>query len=379
MRSTRVVLCYQRLAVRAREGDCLTAYFTTDPVFDSALTIAPFRITYNYSMTYDLAPSDVGGCFELTNPRRAVPLLALEDKACPTICILDALRRRGWRAMQGLMIHEERSALRYDERNVQRQKSYLQCCLAIEDVTRVQASFRSDQPIGYYQLLLKGQAVEANLGAARYRDMLKALGNEEHVFEFAIGDVEGSLAPPVADEDLFDMNVESAAAVAPAFVPAAVPLVVPAGVPPSEMRSPRSRSRSGPRAAAAGSDDPLGSEEALFDVAVPGGGSSTIRHGAVQVPDGPLCKLETWSPVGRAEYANWTAVCTFHGRSCKKTRGAKFCERFGRVEPVAFLAAWNALGEELSEEEHRKRGTKPTEEKVAEWVARLGHGFLGAE
>ena len=123
----------------------------------------------------------------------------------------------------------------------------------------------------------------------------------------------------------------------------------------------------------------MGSEEALFDVAVPGGGSSTIRHGAVQVPDGPLCKLETWSPVGRAEYANWTAVCTFHGRSCKKTRGAKFCERFGRVEPVAFLAAWNALGEELSEEEHRKRGTKPTEEKVAEWVARLGHGFLGAE
>ena len=89
--------------------------------------------------------------------------------------------------------------------------------------------------------------------------------------------------------------------------------------------------------------------------------------------------METWSPVGRAEYANWTAVCTFHGRSCKKTRGAKFCERFGRVEPVAFLAAWNALGEELSEEEHRKRGTKPTEEKVAEWVARLGHGFLGAE
>ena len=109
--------------------------------------------------------------------------------------------------MQGLMIHEERSALRYDERTVQRQKSYLQCCLAIEDVTRVQASFRSDQPIGYYVLLLNGQAVEANLGAARYRDMLKALGNEEHVFEFAIGDVEGSLAPPLADEDLFDMNV----------------------------------------------------------------------------------------------------------------------------------------------------------------------------
>ena len=216
--------------------------------------------------------------------------------------------------------------------------------------------------------------MEGELGAERYRDMLQAVQKDDKVFEFALGDVESIAQPPLANEALFDMLVEQAD-----FDVAEGDAVVPAVVPPIDLRSPRSRSRSRPRAAAAGSDDPLGSEEAVFDVAVPGEGSSTTRHGEVQVPDGPLCKLETWSPVGRAEYANWTAVCTFHGRSCNKTRGAKFCERFGRVEPVAFLAAWNALGEELSEEYHRNRGSKPTEEHVAEWVARLGHGLLGAE
>ena len=65
----------------------------------------------------------------------------------------------------------------------------------------MQESFRSDHPIAYHELFLKGQLVEADLGAKSYVKMLKALaGNDEQDPELALteGDVDGP--QPVEDE-----------------------------------------------------------------------------------------------------------------------------------------------------------------------------------
>ena len=54
-------------------------------------------------------------------------------------------------------------------------------------------------------------------------------------------------------------------------------------------------------------------------------------------------------------YARFIATCKFHGSSCQKKRSATHTANFGRVEPVAYLTAWDDLGSDISEDTHKSR------------------------
>ena len=74
----------------------------------------------------------------------------------PVLCIPDAVKRLGWNPKMASVSHDSTTGGDYDARSCLTKKMYLQCLLMIEDITRRNPTFASQQPIAYYELLMRG-------------------------------------------------------------------------------------------------------------------------------------------------------------------------------------------------------------------------------
>ena len=94
-----------------------------------------------------------------------------------------------------------------------------------------------------------------------------------------------------------------------------------------------------------------------------------------RIPNGPSVKADIYTPLGKNEYRRFIAKCSHH-KCCFKKRSFAQCRLHGRIEPVAFLAAWNDLGATMSEAEHQARGLKPEPIAIRTWATELGPTFF---
>ena len=84
---------------KADDVSAVVVYAEEDPQWTAPSDVAPFVAFRDTLMTYATADSSqrYPTCIELGTAGRVQPQLSLTDDDCPTWCILDALRRRGFR------------------------------------------------------------------------------------------------------------------------------------------------------------------------------------------------------------------------------------------------------------------------------------------
>ena len=63
-----------------------------------------------------------------------------------------------------------------------------------------------------------------------------------------------------------------------------------------------------------------------------------------------------------------------HRDRCEKKRSSTRVDTFGPSEPIASLAAWEAMGHHLTPLEHASRGLESHLLSVGEWVVLIGVG-----
>ena len=342
----------------------MTTYFDSDVEHLNVFDLAPHKVIKNEMMRYTEAPSDVYGCIDLTNPVRAHPQLSLLDRRCPTLTVMDALRSAGWRPVSGTIVHST-SEKRFDSRDLQSKKRYLQCLLQIEDILKVNV-ITSGQPQSYYELALMGQKVDLGMGDKRYRECIKNIdGAQEILDNLAIDDSAAavpSCAPALQDDDSSDSEfgafggdgfiLDGDAAARPKKPSAAsvgspdhgkAPPPVARGAPsPKESSSSSSSSSSHSDSDSSSSDSDSCDSSDSFE---PGGRRSSVTDW-VPIPYAahePEIKLDIYKPKGKRRYLRYILKCSHHDK-CYKRRSAAMCRSFGECEPIAFLIAWHNKG-----------------------------------
>ena len=102
-----------------------------------------------------------------------------------------------------------------------------------------------------------------------------------------------------------------------------------------------------------------------------GVGGRSITTEWHQLPLGaPLVKLDTYKPRKKHMYRRWICKCPHHS-SCEKKRSVDAVSKFGKVEPLAFLAAWAAAGDVVPAELHGDRNFAVSEDVIEEWAYRF--------
>jgi hypothetical protein len=349
-----------------------------DPDWINILDVAPFaRMQFSLD-EYSHGISDARGCMQLSQRRRAVPMMPLTDVTCPCMSIINGLVSVGWIPIDGKVVHDA-TQRNFDGRNLASNKLYLQCCLQIDDVMRQNETMVSQQPQSYYKLMLRGGKVDANLGDKDYKELLGqeqlAIANDEpddvDVCEAPLAianavadddvDVCGIVMPAIADGLASDPTVPRAArGVAPPRA-AAKPFALRPGGPAPDVVD-----KAGSSSPSSSSSSGTASSDSEVDVA--GVDAWTM------LADGIKVRRDAYTPKNKAPYERWIMKCTHH-KKCVKKRTFAATKRFGRIEPLAYCFAWHNLGAlpGLDAKTHMHR--KPTEGAVADWVAEHGKDF----
>ena len=104
-------------------------------------------------------PSQIEGCTSLlVNPTTLSPPadMSLFDNRMPALCLLDALRERGWTGKAQLAKHTSDSDLIFDDRRPTNRKSYFKCLLISQELFAGGISeFPSINPNTYYDYMIK--------------------------------------------------------------------------------------------------------------------------------------------------------------------------------------------------------------------------------
>ena len=148
-------------------------FFDSDPIWVNALDLAPFVALETRLRVWQVGPSVVDGCYELTHPTLVTVTLPLTDASVPTTSVLRELQRLEWRPVRELVLHEADTAAMYDSRDAHSKKYYFQCLLCLGQILKVVSPVHSGQPSSYYKLLLLGKAVEAGKGHQFYCGILR--------------------------------------------------------------------------------------------------------------------------------------------------------------------------------------------------------------
>ena len=166
----RLALCTPETPKKV-DCDGLVVYVDCDPVWVSWKDLGDFhsaqRTLTRYSVTG--AESDAHpGCLVLTNPERAVPPYPLTDSRTPCLTILGELFTRGWKPIEGKVVHTDATISVMDGREAIRMKTYYLLLLDIERCMPLTSAIPSDEPILFYRLLMDGVRCEPGLGNAAY-------------------------------------------------------------------------------------------------------------------------------------------------------------------------------------------------------------------
>lgn len=379
-------------------------YPSSDPYWCMPEDLANFGVLrQGLQLVQSVAPSEFDQCQSLSSFVKAVPKFAsLLDKECPTILVLAALKRQGWRqdpSLRPLTHCSDNQHVRLcDSRGGPSIKFYLQCLLDLPKSLGLTSRMPSNCRQSYYRCILLGRHVEASMTDRECRAALLGLPVEAvapmapiedgEVFELAaIGDSE-DIPAPIADggdgivlgggvvaplpkakakgkkkpvekgflplpaayvEPVVDPVV---ALVAPVLPPA--PLVPPPLLPP--LLPPGSAPGSstdvvlpiGPPPLPPPAEGPL---ENLEDVVVPAAvvvapaaGPKRKRNWRACVAGPGEIFMDVYSPVVGPGYQNWI-IRFFHDKQWEKKRTINDQSTLlhGMIEPIAFLHAFRDL------------------------------------
>jgi len=274
-------------------------------------------------------------------------------------------------------------------------KPYYQALLQIDFCIPLTSHMPSQEPMSYYELLLKGIKAEPGMNDRHYLALRNEARGKQHKLQVPLpepeptlegGDEEVILAidyepPPKrarVDTGTGRRNRAAAKPAPPLRIPDVPPLPGPSRPPsvvvepvppdppvPPVVEPPGVGGSSGSGGIAAPEEEPviLGEPDEedhphireKYDFK-PGIGGAGI-----------IC-MTYFDKKRQATYANWILRCPRHGSSClkKKIINAKSTARFGDIEPVAYVHAWIAL-EALPG--HTHSFTNPTNVAVEEYVA----------
>jgi hypothetical protein len=138
----------------------------------------PRSVVFEWSLT----ESDVSDCICLCSPTTLTPVVPLSSPSVPVLCLLDAVRAKGFEGRACIVSHQVDGPLRFDSRKICSKRAYLQCLLALPDIFAAGVeAFPSDMPQVFYNLLLKSPE-QATLGltAAEYKLMLAGAEHGHH-------------------------------------------------------------------------------------------------------------------------------------------------------------------------------------------------------
>jgi hypothetical protein len=356
-------------AVWSHDGDnAFTVYEETDPEYVNYLDVAPFGTMYRRMMIWQQRVSDVNQCFDLVDPVSARPTMGAHDPNCPTIMVINELKALGWNKVNRRLEHTATTGKVYDYANFQAKRRYFQVLLKLEDILPSNPTIASDQPIHYYELLLRGASgVETGQGSAAYIKQFKALKGGDAFLALTAPQPEASVAlgdlALLAIEDEFDLGcgilaIEDELDPAPAELldqaPAELPIVPVPCVDGDASSSSSSSSNS--------------SSTEEFDAGV--------RPPSIPVwfplLGAPPVKLDDYTPMGKSRYQRFIMNCSVHSSCCKK-RSVTHVMNFGRVEPLAYLCAWNSLAATATKEQHSSRHFRVPLQLVQDWIVLLSN------
>ena len=105
LQDSRIAVNMQHIDVWRRDGDCVTAFFETDPTWVNTLDIADWKELLPNLKKWECKCSETPGCIELFNPVRVHQLYTVTDLECPVAVKLWVLQRSGWISVNGKVVH----------------------------------------------------------------------------------------------------------------------------------------------------------------------------------------------------------------------------------------------------------------------------------
>ena len=330
-------------------------YFDTDILCVHPFDIAPWERLAQTMQIWDQQQSETKGCFDLVNPRNTWPTLSLMDAGIPVVCILRRFWNEKWKGANGIVKHEDLTK-HYDSRKLVSKRLYLQVLLSLKDRLVANKTITSNQVNSYYQLVLKDVPVEPSLGDAVYKRMLDPS---------LLALPAPAVMPAIADGamDSFDVIGDAVAKRKAAPRPKLLALMAPPGA--EESSDAEAEESSGDEQDSSSSS---AKSSTSFDV-VCGRGEVSEWHDVGA--NAPLMKVDRYKPRHKAVYVRFIAKCRHHP-ACMKKRSSARIETFGRSEPIAYLAAWEAMGKDLTAVQHGQRGLEIPSLAVGEWVVLIG-------
>ena len=381
------------------EGDVWTLFFDDAPQLLNVFRLGSWDVLYNKLLTWQHRTSDTHGCIDLHSSQLARPQLCLEDAKTPQFLILENLKRQRWKPLGDTIVHADLTKC-FDARDITKKKLYLLCLHKLEQILAVNGPMHSNQPQLYYQLLFNGQRVQPNLGHEEYKKLYRKLRGLAHLqledgteaAESAHLQLEnGAAALPLCDDDDFEVGGERVVIAKKPKKRARRGSLIKAVRPVPEVSSASTKVATAPEASSSTSGCPSSSSsstaaqgakpdavletDAEFEI----DGVAVVPRGEygdwVEFYPGITVKYENYKPRGKPRYRRWILKCCYHGSDCIKKRSFAKTSIYGDVTPVAYLAAWQALGDGISEEEHRDPELVPAEVDVAVLVHELHEDF----
>jgi hypothetical protein len=331
------------------------------------------------------------GCIMLSDSVHAVPVHAVTDMKCPALVMLSVLYREGWRPARSRIVHVSPEPGQMDAREATRMKSYYLVLMKLPQCLPLTTSIPSDQPIMFYQLLLRGVRADPNLGHKAY----VAISNGQPIpTPPPLGDDELEFARPAHRLTGPGSDMDPRGSERPDH-----PLPIAAG-PPGSSRDPPPRGKAsshGPRPKAAqphvapkagsssasvdpvsgGPEPPLPPEIEFAPVGpalvgpplAPGRRCPGKKKKMINAINGGRCNFQEYLQPNGNVYANWFMECPRCPKSdnCGRTLGVRAeTTKLGYLEPLAFLHVWK----ELTPGPNGHRKTHPIDTDVASFYTR---------
>ena len=128
--------------------------------------LAPWKSLRQRMLEWGLCTqSDVHGCVSLSRPLPAHPRLALDDKSCPVLCLVEELLRLHWSPVSGPVQHRPlEDDKRFDRRQAAYKADYVRCLLVLPRLVAAGVTVRpSGQSAAFYSALLRSPVPAALL------------------------------------------------------------------------------------------------------------------------------------------------------------------------------------------------------------------------
>ena len=328
-------------------------YVECDAEWVRPAEVAEFDDMQQHLTIYRRAEEDPDNiaCTILSDSAQAMPHYPVTDPRIPTLMLAWFLRSRNWDPVSALCKHDqaptEDHRCAFDNRGGTKMKWYLMVLARLPQFLPLSSGLvPSQQPQGYYKLLLQGIKAEPGESAKQYALVhnRKLKGPDRAKEYIPIEEVD----PPDDGDEFFVAPLGAA--------PRPEPRRGGAGGRGRGDGHGRGRGVDGGAHLAPPPPEPaplpiasVAEEFFAAPLAPPGSGGAARAiarerqsyGGYVPALDG--CSV-SWQPAtdtsGKPMW-NWRLKCPFHP-SCYKRRGCgpQFCRNFGKAEPLAFLHAW---------------------------------------